>query len=427
MPPTLVVVQAPSPVGAPGWALIDTLKVRAQDEGGIPRPGIPLTWTVREGGGSIAPIADTTDAEGLAAAVWTLGPQAGANGVRASATEDAFVDFQATGAAFRVDRLASSEAMGCGIVDGGIFCWGDEFWENTAPVSDRQLFGWTNSSPGLVDDSREFIDLAVGSTSVCGLDDQHAVWCANANFPQVMHLDGLPPIRGIVSAGLTSAYCAMAESDSTAWCWQMGGVPAQVPGSPAFTVLSLEGGGYFSEGITVCGLRADSAAACWGKGPLGDGTENPSDTPVSVAGGHRFVQLAVGEGFACGRTADGSVWCWGNDWANEQELPTPILTPALAVTGASRIASGWNYAQLLSVISGIGRWQGAGFEGPEPLFGLEDLPIDRFANDDVFCVQLADDQVYCHDEMFNSSTGVYYYYYSPIQPIRPAPEASSRH
>jgi hypothetical protein len=95
-------------------------------------------------------------------------------------------------------------------------------------------------------------------------------------------------------------------------------------------------------------------------------------------------------------------------------------------TGASRIAAGWNYAQLLSAASGSIRWQGAGFEASEPLFGLEDLPVNRFANDDLFCVQLADDQVYCSDEMFNNTTGVYYNFYSPVQPVRPAPAAARR-
>jgi Regulator of Chromosome Condensation (RCC1) repeat protein len=426
VPPGLVSVQAPSPVGVPGWALLDTLKVRAVDANGAPQPGVAVTWTVREGGGSIAPIGDATDTEGLAAAVWTLGDQAGPNTVRASTLEGAFVDFESSGEAFRVDRLASSIYMGCGLVSGAIWCWGEGFWVNGAPVSNMPRFGSFNLGPALVDNSRAFLDLAVGGNSICAVDDQLAVWCANGSFPQLMRVDGLPPVQGIVGASLNSSYCATALSDSTAWCWQFGGLPAQVPASPAFTALSLELAGFSSGDVLVCGLRTDSTAACWGPSPLGDGTTDSSDTPVPVAGGHRFVEIAVGESFACGRTSDGSVWCWGKDY-DYQLPPVPdILTPVLAVTGASRIVAGWDDAQLLSAISGIGRWRGAGFDGPTPLIGLEGLPVDRFANDDPYCVQLADDQVYCTEELFNNSTQVLYDYYAPVQPVRPAPAEAHR-
>ena len=35
-------------------------------------------------------------------------------------------------------------------------------------------------------------------------------------------------------------------------------------------------------------------------------------TPIAIAGGHRFVQLTGGNGFVCGLTADGRVFCWGD-------------------------------------------------------------------------------------------------------------------
>jgi hypothetical protein len=41
-------------------------------------------------------------------------------------------------------------------------------------------------------------------------------------------------------------------------------------------------------------------------------------------------------------------------------------------------------------------------------------------------VQLADDQVYCTEELFNNSTQVLYDYYAPVQPVRPAPAEAHR-
>ena len=46
-----------------------------------------------------------------------------------------------------------------------------------------------------------------------------------------------------------------------------------------------------------CGLTADGCAWCGGEGyggNLGDGTTGQRLTPVSVAGGHRFVSLSGG-------------------------------------------------------------------------------------------------------------------------------------
>ncbi len=113
-PPELVVVQAPSTVGAPGWELIDTLIVRAVDASGSPRAGVKVTWTVRQGGGSIAPTAETTDADGYAKAVWTLGSTSGVNKARANTLAGAQADFESTGEAFRADRLVSGWGIGCG-------------------------------------------------------------------------------------------------------------------------------------------------------------------------------------------------------------------------------------------------------------------------------------------------------------------------
>ena len=63
--------------GVVGTALASPLRVEVTDEAGDPAAGVEVTWSVTAGGGSITP-ASTTDAAGVAAAVFTLGA---ANGV----------------------------------------------------------------------------------------------------------------------------------------------------------------------------------------------------------------------------------------------------------------------------------------------------------------------------------------------------------
>ena len=429
LPAKLILVQAPSVVGVPGWQLFDTLTVQAVDAGGRPRRGVAVHWAILSGGGSVEPLGDSTGVNGEARALWTLGDRAGANSLRASTPDDAVVDFQATGGAFQVDRLAASGDLGCGLVTGALWCWGRASWVRTAPAS---LFattlgpeGWS-SGPGLVDSLHQFVDVAVSNARVCARDGQSAVWCAHAGSPQVMPATGLPPMRQIVGAGSASlaggAFCGLAVSDSTPWCWQVGGTPVQVPGAPRFTELWMEGTWVTNYPVTACGLLADSTAACWGAGPLGDGVSDSSATPVTVSGGHRFVQLAVGKQFACGREPAGEVWCWGRNQGGGG-LPDAAV-PALATTGGAQLAAAGVGVELLGPLT---RWSGANFSDMVYPTGLTGLPVTEFAHNNYSCVRLVDGQVYCVDEMWNPGWSLIAdMNYSPVQPIRtPPPETAA--
>jgi hypothetical protein len=420
VPVSLVVVQAPSSVGAPGFALADTLKVRLADEAGHPRRGATVTWAVRSGGGSVAPVSDTTDANGIAAAIWTLGGTPGPNELRASGPDDSSVTFRATGDVFHVDRLASDWRLACGLVSGDLWCWGRYFWGNSPPASIYEN-RWDNFSPGLVDDAHDFVDLAVSAWFVCALDQAGAVWCASETEPQVAQVPGLPPIRGLVGRGWgPTRFCGIAVADSTAWCWWSGAgspvAPAQVPGSPAFVRL-------WSDFRTSCGLLADSTAACWGTGPLGNGSEDSSSTPVAVNGGHKFVELGVGDAFACGRTAASDLWCWGRAYG----IPhPPILEPDLTLLRPQAIGLESYYLMGVGAVSGLSRWSGASLV-PDPAAGLSGVAVERFPDNGNSCVLSAGGGVYCSEEMWNGWTGVYYEIYHPVPPVRTfAPTASGR-
>ena len=75
--------------------------------------------------------------------------------------------------------------MGCGVANNELRCWGLSFWANAPPVSNNLDFGWFNASPGLVDDSRSYAELAVSysnnpSGAVCALDcPTGTAWCSN--------------------------------------------------------------------------------------------------------------------------------------------------------------------------------------------------------------------------------------------------------
>jgi len=68
----------------------------------------------------------------------------------------------------------------------------------------------------------------------------------------------------------------------------------------------------------TCALRADGTVSCWGKngyGEMGDGTTTHRSTPVTPSGlpSSRVVQVSAGGGQTCAATADGALWCWGQN------------------------------------------------------------------------------------------------------------------
>jgi hypothetical protein len=96
-PMQVMVAQGDRQEGLAGGRLDDSLVVRLVDTAGVGVPDRPVSWVVSLGGGKVVPETDTTDADGFARTQWTLGPEAGANAVRAMVPGIAFVTFTAVG------------------------------------------------------------------------------------------------------------------------------------------------------------------------------------------------------------------------------------------------------------------------------------------------------------------------------------------
>lgn len=80
-------------LGLAGSQVPDTLAVRARDTTRVPLEGVPIRWSMTTVGGSVEPEVTTTNADGVARTVWTLGPQLGEQHVRALTPADDTVDF----------------------------------------------------------------------------------------------------------------------------------------------------------------------------------------------------------------------------------------------------------------------------------------------------------------------------------------------
>gem|GEM_PF-1271408 len=112
--PARVVAASPQALaGTAGAAVATAPAVRVSDEDGRPLAGVPVTFQVASGGGTLAGASAATDANGVAAAQgWTLGREAGPNVVVATVAGLEPVSFTATARPGAVAALTAAGGDG---------------------------------------------------------------------------------------------------------------------------------------------------------------------------------------------------------------------------------------------------------------------------------------------------------------------------
>lgn len=105
--------------GVVGQALINPISVRVTDQNGNAMANAPVAWTVETGGGSVASATTSTDANGNTSVVWTLGPTAGGNTLKATLANNTSVTISATAAPATAAGLTLISGNGQILVGGG--------------------------------------------------------------------------------------------------------------------------------------------------------------------------------------------------------------------------------------------------------------------------------------------------------------------
>lgn len=146
---------------------------------------------------------------------------------------------------------------------------------------------------------------------------------------------------------------ATTGSNGFCWGWNDQGQLGLNNTSTNATIPSAVAGGFTWSSImasrnrSACGVTAAGVGYCWGQnfyGQLGDGTFTLRIAPTAVNTGVAFAttqgSLVAGDLHTCGFTTGGSGFCWGNNENGElgNNTRTVRLTPTSVITGPASVA-----------------------------------------------------------------------------------------
>jgi alpha-tubulin suppressor-like RCC1 family protein len=238
-------------------------------------------------------------------------------------------------------------------IAGDAFCWG--------AINGVGQLGTNDTSPhanptAVAHAGAAYTAIKAGDDHACALDADGVAWCWGHNDDGVLGIDPattssttpvmqsatiktLPQIAGWHACAMTSA--------TDVGCWGDGGNGQLGNGGTALSatpvaVLNLvsptflaTGGGPTDRDASCVIDRGD--VRCWGNGyygRLGQGSTNPSTTPVDVLGLPAAAsEVAIGDDHACAALVDGDLYCWGRgDFGQLGDgLGTTSMTPVKVV------------------------------------------------------------------------------------------------
>jgi len=306
------------------------LVVNVKDQYGHPVTGALVTWAADLFGGSVAAVADTTDASGNVSALWTLGTGAIVQGARARLTGMADVTFTATATPdtsriFTIVSGANQSQSAGGALSSAL----------TVKVTDRFL----NLISG---DTVNFADSTVGGGSFSAnkaATNANGQASANWTVGPVLGLQSIRARLGTRTERLTFTATSTAQFAQVyagnyftcgvtigdrAFCWGFGedgqrGVPAaktaNTPGA-AVTLVDTIAGPFqtwrqIGAGSSyVCGISIARQLYCWGR--LASATQaNVPTLKVFTGGVVSFLSVSTSETHSCALTTDGQIGCTG--------------------------------------------------------------------------------------------------------------------
>ena len=221
------------------------------------------------------------------------------------------------------------------VVAGDALCWGTSNGTGQLGTGDTMM----RAAPtAVVHAGAAYTAVEVGDDHSCAIDTAGATWCWGHNDYGCINLamatnnSTTPVAQDAVLTTLPqiAGWHTCALSPGKVKCWGEGdngelGDGMSTSSVMTVTVSSLVNPTFIATGGGPTDLDAscaidNGAVKCWGNGlygRLGQGSANPSATPVAVALPAAATEVAIGYDHACAALVDGDMYCWGRGDAGQ--------------------------------------------------------------------------------------------------------------
>lgn len=242
-----------------------------------------------------------------------------------------------------VDLAASSNL--CFVTKGGlVLCSGTRY---RGPVTGRPP-----PKPGAfipVPGVHGAVEITAGLDHVCARTKAGSVACWGENKKGQLGDGGQqstnnpvwPPVSDVVQIDAGQSHTCARTQKGEVYCWgdngwgQLGHRGTRYKSEPTAVEELAPAVELASGGDRTCVVENTGSVKCWGYGPLGDGTEDSSATPVDVRIKADLTDLELGDYHMCGRTQKGDVMCWGSNYmgelglGNRRDASLPVKVPGV--------------------------------------------------------------------------------------------------
>lgn len=232
--------------------------------------------------------------------------------------------------------------------DGAMWCWGAN-QEGQLGQDDGQPF-LNRATPVPVATGTIWRVVAAGDGHTCGIQADGSLWCWGRNTQRQLGLGAAAggQVRRPTRVGTDSDWVDVAvggatscglRADGSIVCWGQiyESQPQRNEQVPSLMSTAVRGAAIAAESFGACVITPTQAIACWGRnveGQLGTGDVTSRGEPT-VIGADAWKKVAVGRFHRCAIDSLDRLWCNGEgaqgrlgtgDTARRR-LPTPVLFP----------------------------------------------------------------------------------------------------